>query len=98
MSKFGSDKRPVVDSLDRVIIDAVKHEQFMTCREIWKEVHRENWNISPGLVYRKVGNLVEMGALGYIEKKMGGAYLRRYYCFEDDMESFRDRYSFIENL
>jgi len=98
MSRFSSEKVPILDSLDKIIIDAVKHRQFMTCRQIWKTVTITHPDASPVLVYRRVNNLWELGALRCIEKNMEGATVRRYYCFEDHLNPLKDRYSFIENL
>jgi DNA-binding Lrp family transcriptional regulator len=98
MTRIGTDKRPFLDSLDREIIEAVRYEQFMTCREIWAAVKRNDSAVSPSLVYRRANNLVDLGVLGCIEKNLGDAVLRRYYCFQDPLGSSRDNYSFIENL
>ena len=96
MSRIGSNKTLVLDSLDKAIIDAVKREQFMTCREIWTTVYCAQPNASPGLVYRRTNNLAELGLLGFMEKKLGDSILRRYYCFQDQSDSLQDGYSFIE--
>ena len=98
MRRYSSEKAPILDSLDKMIIDAVKYRQFMTCRQIWKTVNITHSDASPVTVYRRVNNLWELGALRCIKKNLDGVTIRRYYCFEDHMNTIKDRFSFIENL
>ena len=97
MRHYEPKKSPFLDSLDQEIIAAVQSTQFMTSREIWTTIQSDRSNASPSLVYLRVNGLVEIGILGCIEKNLGEATLRRYYCFQDLQSLSREGYFFIES-